>query len=298
MASLTPLSGLLGKQRAAHLLRRTTYKVSPARIEEFAGMTAEQAVESLFNFPDFVLPKGPLSWVTGNHLFSDYNDIGLSAIDQYKAMIGWALHELKEDTSARSKIMVFLHTCFIAGIRNYFYPYYYYRLLWLYANGNLQDLAFRISKDNLVLDYLNGMRSISTAPNEDFAREFLELFTIQKGDQAGAGDYTTYTEQDVQQAARVFTGYTRVPGTIDADTALPTGKPNISRHDTGDKTFSHRFGNQTISGASTADDMDREAMDFITMVFNQDATAQSFARRIYRYFIKENYECRNSDGYH
>lgn len=287
MASLAPLSGLLGKKRAAHLLRRTTFKVNPTRINEFAGMTAEQAVNQLFTFPNFVLPDGPISWVTGNAWYTDYNDIGLEFEDQYKAMMGWTIHELKEDTSARSKIMVFLHTCFIAGIRNYFYPYYQYRLLWLYANGNLQELAEKFTKDNLTLDFLNGMLSTATAPNEDYAREFLELFTIQKGDQAGEGDYTTYTEEDVQQAARVFTGYTRIPGTIDISTLLPTGFADISRHDAGNKTFSHRFNNQTILGAKSAEDMDRELKDFIAMVYNQDATALSFASRIYRYFLKE-----------
>ena len=287
MASLAPLTGPLGKQKAAHLLRRTTFKVTPSRIDQFAQMTAEQAVEQLFTFPDFVLPNGPISWATGNSWFTDFNAVGLEFEDQYKAMMGWTLHELKEDTSARSKTMVFLHTCFTAGIRNYFYPYYYYRLLWMYVDKNLQDLALKITKDNLILDYLNGMLNTATAPNEDYAREFLELYTIQKGPQAGEGDYTTYTEHDVQQAARVFTGYTRVPGTIDADTYLPTGYPDITRHDSGDKTFSHRFNTQTITGAKSSDEMDRELRDFIAMVFNQDATARRFIERMYCYFLKE-----------
>lgn len=287
MASLSPLAGVLGKRRAAHLLRRTTFKVTPDRIASFSTLTADEAVDQLFQDIPFTLPQGPISWVTGNAWFTDGGDHGLSGGDQYKALMGWVLHELKEDNSARSKMMLFLHTCFTAGVRNAFYPYYHYLLLWQYCFGNIKVFAEKFSTDNLTLEYLNGRFSTKNAPNEDFGREFLELFTIQKGDQAGPGDYTNYTEHDVQQAARLFTGFIQATNNFDLDTILPTGLPIIDRHDTGDKTFSDRFNQQTITGALVAEDMRREIRDFIEMIFNQPATGLSFATRIYRFFVRE-----------
>ena len=54
-----------------------------------------------------------------------------------------------------------------------------------------------------MLNYLDNTQNNANNPNENYAREFLELFTITKGEQVGEGDYTNYTELDVQQAARV-----------------------------------------------------------------------------------------------
>lgn len=76
-----------------------------------------------------------------------------------------------------------------------------------------------------MLDYLDNTKNNANNPNENYAREFLELFTILKGEQVGNGDYTNYTEVDVQQAAKVFSGIkTKHDRTIiDADTNIPMG---------------------------------------------------------------------------
>ena len=58
-----------------------------------------------------------------------------------------------------------------------------------------------------MLHYLDGFRSTEKAPNENFARELMELFTLGKGPIIGEGNYTNYTEEDIQQAARVLTGW-------------------------------------------------------------------------------------------
>ena len=58
-----------------------------------------------------------------------------------------------------------------------------------------------------MLRYLDNTENNATNPNENYAREFLELFTILKGPQISEGNYTNYTELDIQQAAKVFTGF-------------------------------------------------------------------------------------------
>ncbi|TAE54185.1 MAG: DUF1800 family protein, partial [Bacteroidetes bacterium] len=120
--------------------------------------------------------------------------------------------------------------------------------------------------------------------------EFLELFTIGKGPGAGPGDYTTFTEQDVTEGARLMTGFVRNddwadPLGWDPDTGLPRATPNISRHDTTSKQFSARFNNQIINGSITAPGMIQEVSNFVEMIFAQDATAEYIIRRLYRFFV-------------
>jgi uncharacterized protein (DUF1800 family) len=116
------------------------------------------------------------------------------------------------------------------------------------------------------------------------------LFTIGKGPQIGPGDYTNYTEDDIIQAARVFTGWRLAAGrtTLDPETNIPRGTATISRHDTGNKTFSSKFQNKVIAGGTTATAMYTELDAFVEMVFAQPETARNFVRRIYRYFVHTN----------
>ena len=108
-----------------------------------------------------------------------------------------------------------------------------------YTTGN-SNLRKKMTMDNLMLIYLNNTTNNKNSPNENYAREFFELFTIGKGPQIGPGDYTNYTEDDVITAAKLLTGFkSSARGTvIDPDTGLSTGRTVFNQHDTSDKTFS------------------------------------------------------------
>jgi uncharacterized protein (DUF1800 family) len=139
--------------------------------------------------------------------------------------------------------------------------------------------------------YLNNNLNTKNAPNENYAREFLELFTILKGPQDGPGSYTNYTEHDVQMAARVLTGFKNIldnqrQNYWNNDSHVPLNAKNFNDHDISNKTFSNKFGGQTILGATTAAGMDAELDTFIDMIFNQPETAKNFAKRMYRYYVK------------
>ena len=152
----------------------------------------------------------------------------------------------------KHKLTFFLHTSFTiskdggTGESTFFYDHLC--LLDFYAYGNIKTLAKKITFDNSMLIYLNNTRNNANNPNENYAREFLELFTILKGPQISESNYTNYTEFDIQQTAKVFSGiktkYDR--SIIDSDTNLPRGKINVYNHDTTNKTFSNTFNNQTI----------------------------------------------------
>jgi hypothetical protein len=169
----------------------------------------------------------------------------------------------------------------------------YLQLLIYYSDKSLKILAKDISRNSMMSVYLNNNLNTNLAPNENYAREFLELFTILKGPQDGPGSYTNYTEHDVQMAAKVLTGFKNIPDSQRSsywnnDSHVPLNAKTFSDHDTTDKTFSSKFGGQTITGATSAQGMDAELDAFIDMVFNQQATALNFARRMYRNYVKSN----------
>jgi uncharacterized protein (DUF1800 family) len=142
--------------------------------------------------------------------------------------------------------------------------------------------------DNSMLSYLNNTSNLKTAPNENYAREFLELFNIGKGPQIGAGNYTTYTEVDIVQAAKLLTGFRTQANrkNIDTETSIPKGQNVFSVHNTDSKTFSASFDNKVIAAATNAAGMDTELSSFVEMVFSKDATALNICRKLYRYFVR------------
>lgn len=288
MASLSPYSGTLGRRLAAHLLRRTTFNITRERITEFAAYTVDQALDELFNFPNKILEE-PIDPGTGLTWINSSDDPTSSNGQLRKYVSSWWIHEALHDTSIRHKMMYFLFTDFTVGNLNYSSEigYDYIKLLDEFAVGNMEDFAYHASLSNAMLIYLDNTNNNKNNPNENYAREFLELFTIGKGPQIGEGDYTNYTELDVQMAAKVLTGFKKKTdrSILDADTGLPMGYAAFNKHDLSDKTFSYAFQNTTITAATDAEDMHRELKDMISMVFSQDETARYICRKLYRFFV-------------
>ena len=172
----------------------------------------------------------------------------------------------------------------------------YLNLLQFYSDKSLKDLARKITFDNSMLYYLDNSENNNNNPNENYAREFLELFTIGKGEQVDDGDYTTYTEHDIVQAARVFSGikFKNNRDNYDTDTVkvphytsgIPKGYIKTNKHDSGNKTFSYAFNHQTISGGNTSSSIESELDDFVDMIFNKIETAKNYVRKLYRMFVR------------
>ncbi len=291
MASLTKRQGVLGKRLAAHLLRRTTFQVTPARIADFATKTAEQAVNELFIVPALTHPKGPINsddmttyWLTDGP-YTPPSDFNVAK----RSVMLWFHIELMKDTSIRHKMALFLKTIYVSGSDEDWRLFDAMRLFQFYALGNLKTLAKKITLDNRMLRFLNNNTNNKWNPNENYAREFFELFTILKGTQVGTDDYTNYTEADISEAAKVLTGYYDGSQTdIDPDTGLTTGTKSYYWHHPGNKQFSHRFDHKVILGATSEADMDRELDDFVSMIFDKVETARAYVRRLYLFFVAEN----------
>ncbi|MDO7171848.1 DUF1800 family protein [Mariniflexile sp. AS56] len=297
MASLNPLSTPLGLRSAKHLLRRATFNYSKVQLDSISNMTALEAVNSLATAPENSLsePYDPLPAANPDGFWTSSSEHPntFSGQGRKRSLItGWWWYNAISQTTLKHKLTFFLHTSFTvgkdsgAGQSTNFFDHL--QLLDFYTYGSLKTLAKKITLDNSMLDYLDNTNNIATNPNENYAREFLELFTILKGPQIGNGNYTNYTEIDVQQAAKVFTGFRQQlnRSVIDADTNLPRGYGNSNRHSGDNKTFSTAFNNQVIVGKNTAAGMFEELNDFVDMVFAQPETAKSYCRKLYRFYVK------------
>lgn len=297
MASIQARAGVLGYDNAAHLLRRATFAPSQSLINSFATKTASEALASLFQFDASVFPAPRYSGVEYIPTIANPTPVFDPAIHSNRAWLkNWWLHCAFLDQTMQHKIAFMLHTIFVTDDTINIYTLYdHHELLKYHANGSLKELAVRITRNLHMLYYLDNRLNRSGSPNENYAREFLELFTIQKGEQIATGNYTNYTELDVQVAAKVLTGFDGSQGTaesrlnnVDPVTQIPQGTVTLSKHDKTNKTFSAAFSYTEITGGTTEEGMVAELQAFVDMVFAQRATALNYARRIYRFFVGRN----------
>lgn len=126
-----------------------------------------------------------------------------------------------------------------------------------HALGNFKDLILAMARDVSMIRFLNNQQNRKRKPNENFARELMELFTIGRGH---------YSENDIKEAARAFTGW--------SSTVKGTFIFKKRHHDFGSKTFMGKTG-------------DFDGDDIIDIILERRETADFIARKIYRYFINE-----------
>ena len=149
--------------------------------------------------------------------------------------------------------------------------YQYFSRLRGVASGNFKTLIRNISTEPAMMFYLNNNKNTNTAPDENFARELMELFTI------GKDEAITYTQSDVVAAAKALTGW-RVNN---VNTATASVSFDNTKHTQGTKTFSSYFNNQVIANTGAT-----ELDALINMIFSKsDVVSKYICRRLYRYFV-------------
>ncbi len=309
MPSLSKKTDYLDFKNAYHLLRRTTYNLTKANILALVGKTPDQALEILMDFERPLVPAMPLDDIgrsffaikdaNGNNTTpdTDYNTSGQATkIDMTR---GWWMYQAMHDKTAQHRITYWLHTLFITDTSGESYTNWdHWERLRKHTNQSLKDLAYNITFDPRMLDFLDNHANTKFNPNQNYGREFLELFTILKGEQIAAGNYTNYTEHDVQKATSIFSGVTRQGNVYDPVTrlnqvdymGLTTGNIWAVGHVSENKQLSQSFldanGNPiVIIGRNTDAGIRQEVRDFIDVVFNQNETAKAYCRRMYRYFV-------------
>ncbi|KQS93134.1 DUF1800 domain-containing protein [Chryseobacterium sp. Leaf394] len=157
----------------------------------------------------------------------------------------------------QEKMAFFWHGHFATRINNPKFNKHQLNIIRKNALGNFKDLLFEVSKSPAMLNFLNNQQNKKGHPNENFAREVMELFTM------GIGNYT---ETDIREAARAFTGWGYdKPGNF-------VERPK--QHDDGTKTFLGKTGNFTGD-------------DVLNIILEQKATARFITAKIYKFFVNE-----------
>lgn len=287
-------------ERAAHLIERAGFGATPEEVARLAAMTPERAVAMLVDydaidastlkpfdesgvwdpgmdpFPpsraeavrrarehgeglgEKVLPVGTqrrLQPVVDKFFYS----LTANNIETQRLGLWWANRMLVTPRPLEEKLTLFWHGHFATGqnkVRDYRMMLQQNLMLRTNASGNLRALLVGILKDPGMLVYLDNGENIKSHPNENFGRELLELFTM------GVGNYT---EKDVREAARAFTGWTN---------DVLAYKFDAEQHDTGQKTFLGRTG--ALNGE-----------DIIDTILAQPVTGEFVAGKLYRYFVRE-----------
>ena len=285
--------------RAAHLLERAGFGGTPEEIERLAAMTPAEAVDGLVNYqgrPDVAPAFEPSPiWDPGMDPFPKsraeavriarergvsmgveplpegeqrrlqpvvnkfFYGLRSNAVETQRLATWWGERMLVTERPLEEKLTLFWHGHFATGntkVRDARMMHQQIEMLRADANGRFRDLLFGILTDPAMLVYLDNGENVKDHPNENFGRELLELFSL------GVGNYT---ETDIREAARAFTGWTN--DVLDF-------KFDAEQHDFAEKTFLGQTG-------------DFDGDDIIDIILQQDAAAEFMTAKLYRYFVRD-----------
>lgn len=278
---------------AAHLLNRAGFGGSPAEIKTFHALGRTKAVDSLIA-PTEALDAFPLpDWCNDEQALADQR----SRMEQFRsvqqatrslspeeaektkreafqrrqreerqrgleAQGWWFRRMLKTQAPLREKMTLFWHDHFATSIQKVKQPLLMVRQNELFrreAFGSFKDLTQAILMDPAMMLYLDTQSSKAGMPNENFAREVMELFTLGEGN---------YTEQDIHEAARAFTGYqiNRLNGKVTHEKR---------QWDSADKTVFGKTGPFT-------------GKDIIDLIFQKKEASRFMAKKLWEFFVYEN----------
>jgi uncharacterized protein (DUF1800 family) len=263
-ASMTPAD-------VRHLLERSGFAPSPAEVAPWVGLSAEQAVDRLIadaRHATQAPPATPLPAFTQEPVRTPLGQLPedervqarRQERDDVLALSAWWLEEMRVTrTPLAERMTLFWHNHFATSmqkVRQAQGMYVQHGLLRREALGSFRDLLHGVARDPAMLIYLDGAANRREAPNENFAREVMELFTLGEGH---------YTEADIREAARAFSGWT-----VDRRVWQARWRPKL--HDDGEKTL---LGTRGRFGPD-------EALD---VMLAQPAAATFVASKLWREFV-------------
>lgn len=286
--SLTPYSGSWTSAEAAHLLRRTMFGATLSQIQQAVTDGMNTTVAQLMTLPTMSPPLAyhPDEAVTpfGSTWVNDvYPASNPSATDNARkfSLGAWMMQRLNQPTvSIQEKMALFWVNHF--GVEATSEAKASYLLNEKYRTqclGNFKQLVKDVTIDVQMLLFLNGATNNLYAPNENYSRELLELFTVGKGPQTGPGDYTNYNESDIAAGAKILTGWI-VQDLMSTTVSAPSSSFYPILHDTTTKTLSAHFGSATINDAQAL-----EYSNYLDIIFAQPDMAKHICRKIYRWFV-------------
>ena len=286
MSYLDKYTGIWDFHTVSHLLRRTLIGPDFHQISQAIEMGMDQCVDTLLNndTPDplpinYYFENDPEVPVGETWIGKPITE-GIQGLINARALSlsAWLVKFFIENNfSIKEKMTLFLHNhLVISDNNNPNFNYNYITLLRKYFVGDFKQLLKEMTIEPGMLKYLNGNENTATAPNENYARELLELFTIGKGPLIGDGDYTNYTEQDVREIARCLSGWR-----IDYNNYVGIYKTNL--HDKGTKQLSDKFDNAIIENGE-----EDEYKTVIDIIFSKEEVSRFIIRQLYIWFVNYN----------
>lgn len=217
--SLAPYRDTLTAAEARHLMRRTGYGASPADIEQIVNQGLAATLAQLLTPTNEPL----LDLAAWAHLPAPEGQDVYPQADADEVAIWWLTYKLESQwrNQLREKIAYFWHDLHAASgrVAGSDERHWVMEYLDLFRNDpfpTYRDFLIALTRNSLMLDWLDGHDSVVGAPNENWAREFWELFTL--GELHPFTGLPNYTEADIQEAARAFTGWERYrPNSIAGD---------------------------------------------------------------------------------
>ncbi len=283
--TLDPYAGPWTEAASKHLLFRTVFGPTQPDIEAVQEMGMEEAISQLLADP----PEDPPP-INYDFAQDPNTPIGETWIDKpllegqrgyrRRSLRAWFTGLLVEKgMTVHEKMTLFWHNHFVtAGTSLPRAEYQYLQLLRTHALGNFRTLTKEMTINHAMLRYLNGHDNSAQAPNENYARELFELFTVGKGNLVAPGDYSTFTEDDVLAASKVLTGWRAPNNAQEPGEPQPIFRP--FRHDKSTKQLSHHYGNAVIENGD-----ELEYARLIDIIFDSGKPARFLARNLYRWFV-------------
>jgi uncharacterized protein (DUF1800 family) len=275
--ALAPYHGPWTLRESAHLLRRAGFGGSPDDVARLASGSMNVAVDGFVRFADTsALPASPTlvsdSLVALRQamrpgaarddatLLALRKQVGMAHRNDIIAMQEWFLGRMiASPAPLQEKMTLLWHGHFTSAYQKGIPAAALVAQNNLFrsnALGNVRELTLAVSRDPAMLRYLDNAQNVKAHPNENYARELMELFTL------GIGNYS---ETDVRESARAFTGWT-----IDPQNWTFLDAPR--RHDDGSKTFLGHAGNF-------------DGRDIVEIIFQQPAAARWFAQKLLNFFV-------------
>ncbi len=259
-----------GYDDARHLLARTGFGPTDAEVRTFAALNREQAVARLLRETVKVATTPPPAWATDTGPLrapradtataEERRSFQQQRVRQGLELQGWWLQEMLVTPSPLTERMtLFWHNHFVSSEQKVRFARLMYAqnaTLRAHAVGNFATLLRAASKDPAMLIYLDVAQSRREQPNENFAREVMELFTLGEGH---------YTEQDIKEAARAFTGWS-----LDRETGAYLFRRGL--HDPGTKVVLGKSGR-----------FDGDAV--LDVILARPETSQFIVAKLWREFV-------------
>jgi uncharacterized protein (DUF1800 family) len=239
------------RSRVAHLLRRAGFGYTESELATYIGLGFDQALDRLLNYEQ-IDDSAVEQQVAGFQI--DRRNVEL-------ARLSWMTRMLNTQRPLQEKMVLFWHTHFATAASKVRAADVMLQQIQLFRNnalGNFETLLQQVTRDPAMLIWLDNNQNRKGRPNENYAREVMELFTV------GIGNYT---DQDVKEAARAFTGYT--------SNRQGQFVFNADQHDDGDKTFLGVTQNW-------------DANDVLAALVRHPATARFLTTKLFRFFVYDN----------